>query len=88
MLASTGSFYDEQESEELLNRLQESVDKKKDQMLKMNRNFIEQNLMEEWVAQTGTSEQKAQYNLSNDIMVLEAIKLIENHERYDSILKP
>ena len=88
MMASTDSFYDEQESKELLGRLQESVDKKKDQMLEDNRNFIEDNLMDEWVAQTGTSEQIAQYNLRNDMLVLEAIKLIKNQKRYQSILKP
>ena len=88
LMAASGSFYDEQESEDILNRLRESVDRKKIQMLQQNRAFIEKNLMEEWVAQTGTSEEKVQYNFRNDPVVLEAIQLIENRGRYDSILKP
>lgn len=88
LLSSTDSFHDKEESEKLLSRLHESVEKKKNQLLEENKPFINTNLMEEWVAQSGTSEQKAQYDLRNDKMVLEAIQLIENRERYDSILKP
>lgn len=88
LLSSTDSFYDKEESEKLLSRLHESVEKKKNQLLEENKPFINTNLMEEWVAQSGTSEQKAQFDLRNDEMVLEAIQLIENRERYDSILKP
>jgi len=88
LMSSTESFQDEQESEKLLIRLRESVDRKKNQQLKENRQFIENNLMEEWIAQSGTSEQKTQYSLRNDVMVLEAIQLIDNRALYDSILKP
>ncbi|HKL15520.1 MAG TPA: S41 family peptidase [Balneolaceae bacterium] len=88
LMTASGSFYDEQESEDLLNRLRESIDRKKNQLLQENKEFIEKNLMEEWVAQTGTSEEKVQYNFQNDPVVLEAIQLIENRGRYDSILKP
>lgn len=88
LMSVNESFYDTQESQELLKQLHESIDRKKDQLLVENREFIERNLMEEWMAQTGTSEEMTQYNLSNDSMILQALQLIENHERYDSILNP
>jgi carboxyl-terminal processing protease len=88
LMANSENFYDEDESGELLNQLQESIDRKKNELLAENREFIEQNLMEQWMAQTATSEEKTQYNLQNDAVVLEAIQLIENRERYDSILNP
>ena len=88
LMSVNESFYDTQESQELLKQLHESIDRKKDQLLVENREFIERNLMEEWMAQTATSEEMTQYNLSNDSMILQALQLIENHERYDSILNP
>lgn len=88
LMSAGESFHDEQESQDLLSRLHESVERKKNQLLEENREFIEQNLMEEWVAQTGTSEEKAQYDLRNDKVVMEAIQLIENNERYSTILNP
>lgn len=88
LMSVNESFYDTQESQELLKQLHESIDRKKDQLLVENREFIERKLMEEWMAQTGTSEEMTQYNLSNDSMIFQALQLIENHERYDSILNP
>lgn len=88
LMSANESFYDTQESQELLKQLHESIDRKKDQLLVENREFIERKLMEEWMAQTGTSEEFTQYNLSNDSMILQAVQLIENRERYDSILNP
>jgi carboxyl-terminal processing protease len=88
LMAAGESFYDEQESKEWLDQLQNSVNRKKERLLEDNREFIELNLMEEWVAQNGTSEEKAQYSLENDVMIQEAIELFENRESYDSILKP
>lgn len=88
LIASTDNFYDEQESLDLLRELKRSIDQKKDQDLKNNREFIEQRLHEEWAAQTGSKELRIQSRLKADKAVQEAIELIENRERYFAILNP
>jgi hypothetical protein len=87
LMSAGESFYDDQQSKELLNRLRDSVNRKKDELLEENRGFIEAKLLEEWIAQSGTIEEQAQYSLQYDLMILEAIQLFENSESYDSILK-
>lgn len=88
LMSNSETFFDEQQSKGLLRELQESVDRKKEQLLEENRDFIEKNLQKEWVAQTGTSEEQAQYNLQDDIMIQEAIQLFGNRDSYEAILKP
>lgn len=88
LMSNTGNFYNEQRSKELLSQLQESVDRKKDKLLEENRDFIEKKLREEWVAQSGTSDEQAQYNLQYDLMVQRAVQLFGDSDSYDAILKP
>lgn len=85
---SKESFYDEGQSAELIDQLQQSIDRKKKQELSGSKEFIEHKLSEEWIAQTGTNEQRSQYNLSTDVFIKEALQIIENKEMYDSILNP
>ena len=88
LMASAESFDDPDRSQRWLNQLQESINRKKEELLEQNRTFIERNLQEEWVAQSGTSEQKVQYTLREDRVIQQAIELFEDRDRYNSILKP
>ena len=88
LMASAESFDDPGRSEQWLNQLQESINRKKEERLEENRAFIEQKLLEEWMAQSGTSEQKVQYRLQEDRFVQKAVELFENRDRYNSILRP
>lgn len=85
---SKESFYDESQSMELIEQLQQSVDRKKKQELSDSKDYIEHKLSEEWIAQTGTNEQRSQYKLSTDLFIEEALQIIENKAMYDSILNP
>ncbi|WP_340104790.1 S41 family peptidase [Rhodohalobacter sp. 8-1] len=88
LMANGDIFYNEQQSNELLSQLQESVNRKKEQLLEENKGFIEKKLREEWVTQSGTTDEKVQYNLQQDVMIQEAIQLFGNRNSYDVILKP
>lgn len=85
---STGNFYNERESTELIAELRRSIEQKKQEDLMSNREFIEKQLDREWVAQTGSTEERAQNRLSSDKGVQQAINLLENTARYNSILTP
>lgn len=88
LVANKGSFYDEDQSMEWINQLQQSINRRKEQEFSENKEYIERKLSEEWIAQTGTSEQRVQYQLGSDNFIREAIQLLETKEKYDSILKP
>ncbi len=88
LIASSDNFYDEQRTDELISELKRSIERKKEEDLMSNRDFIEQRLKEEWAAQSGSAEQRAQQRLSTDRSVQMAVELLENRERYQSILNP
>lgn len=88
LLASNENFYDEQQSLELIHELRHSIERKKEQDLQNNREFIEQRLREEWASQTGSKELRIQNRLRTDQAVLKAIELIENNGEYNAILNP
>ncbi|REL33367.1 S41 family peptidase [Rhodohalobacter sp. SW132] len=88
LLASSEQFHDEAESAHLIRALERSVERKKDEDLRNNREFIEQKLTEEWAAQTGSAELRAQNRLRTDRSVQEAIRLIGDIEGYHAILNP
>lgn len=88
LIASIDNFDDEEKTVELIGELKRSIERKKEQDLMNNRDFIEQRLNEEWVAQTGSTERRVQQRLSTDRSVQEAVKLLENRERYHTILNP
>lgn len=88
LIASSDNFYDEQRTDELISELKQSIERKKEEDLMNNRDFIEQRLKEEWAAQSGSAERRAQQRLSTDRSVQEAVELLENIERYHTLLNP
>lgn len=88
LIASSDNFYDERQSLELISELRQSIERKKEQDLQNNREFIEQRLREEWASQTGTKELRIQNRLRTDQAVLKAIELIENNSEYNAIINP
>jgi len=88
LLASSDNFYDEQQSLELIRELRHSIERKKEQDLQNNREFIEHRLREEWASQTGSKQLRVQNRLRTDQAVLKAIELIENKSEYNAILNP
>jgi len=88
LLASSENFYDSQESRQLIRDLQQSIERKKNEELTNSSEFIKERLDLEWAAQTGSKELRAQNRLRSDRAVQQAIQLIENPDRYHSILNP
>lgn len=88
LLANKDNFSETDNSAQLIGELKQLIREKKKQELVNNREFIERRLLVEWVAQTGTREEQMQSRLRSDPFVLEAIQVIENKNRYQSILNP
>jgi len=88
LIASSEQFYDEDESRQLIDELRKSVERKKEQDLENNREFIERRISEEWIAQTGSGEERVQNRLKTDSAVQKAVELLENIDQYQSILNP
>lgn len=88
LLANKDSFSDTDYSTELIGELKQLISNKKSEELAENRGFIERQLQNEWIAQTGSAEEQIQNRLSSDPYVLQAIEVIENQDRYKSILNP
>lgn len=82
------SFGNMEESLELIRQLEASTDQKKEQEISDNREYIEQKLSEEWVAQTGSGEQRIQFRLRSDEMVQRSLMLFEDVQAFESILNP
>ncbi len=88
LIANNEYFQDKKESLKQLNQLKQSLKDKKEEELKNSREFIERKLQEEWMAQTGSRDERVQTRLSADEYVQQAIGLIKETERYNSILNP
>lgn len=88
LLASKDSFSDSDTAGELIKELKQLIRDKKREDLMDNKIFIERELTNEWITQTGSREQQVQHRLSSDPYILEAIEVIENQDRYNSILNP
>ncbi len=82
------SFDDREESLEIIRQLEASADRKKEQEYADYREYIEQKLMEEWMTQTGSGEDRVQFRLRTDRYVQEAVNLFDDAQEYESILNP